>query len=115
MSIAVLAGLYFARTTTQEETMDQITPTLWINDGKIEEAADFYCSLFEGGKVTGSNDYGPESGDFAGQRMVIRLELQGRPYVLLNGGDTSFTPNEAVSFAVGCDSQDEVDRLWDAL
>ena len=95
--------------------MDQITPTLWINDGKVEEAADFYCSLFQGSQVTGSNDYGPDAGDLAGQMMVIRLELQGKPYVLLNGGDTSFTPNESVSFAVGCDSQDEVDRLWAAL
>ena len=69
-------GLYFARTTTQEEAMDQITPTLWINDGKIQEAAGFYCSLFEGSQVTGSNDYGPDAGDFAGQKIVIRLSCR---------------------------------------
>ena len=94
--------------------MEQITPTLWIND-KLEEAAEFYCSLFRDSQVTGSNDYGPDAGPYAGQKMVIRLELQGQPHVLLNGGDTSFTPNESVSFAVGCESQDEVDRLWEAL
>jgi predicted 3-demethylubiquinone-9 3-methyltransferase (glyoxalase superfamily) len=95
--------------------MQQITPTLWINDGRIEEAAEFYCSLFEDGRITGSNDYGPDAGGFAGQKMVIRLELQGRPYVLLNGADTRFEANESVSFQVGCDTQEEVDRLWAAL
>jgi predicted 3-demethylubiquinone-9 3-methyltransferase (glyoxalase superfamily) len=94
--------------------MEQIAPTLWIND-KLEEAAEFYCSLFRDSRVTGSNDYGPDAGPYAGQKMVIRLELQGQPYVLLNGGDTRFTPNESISFAVGCDSQEEVDRLWEAL
>ncbi len=95
--------------------MQEITTTLWINDGKVEEAADFYCSLFADSKITGSNDYGPDAGEYAGRKMVIRFELLGRPYVVLNGGETSFTPNESVSFAVGCDSQDEVDRLWNAL
>jgi predicted 3-demethylubiquinone-9 3-methyltransferase (glyoxalase superfamily) len=95
--------------------MDTITPTFWINDGRIEEAVDFYCSLFENSRITGSNDYGPDAGDFAGQKMVVRFELQGQPYVAINGAGTTFTPNESVSFAVGCDSQDEVDRLWTAL
>jgi predicted 3-demethylubiquinone-9 3-methyltransferase (glyoxalase superfamily) len=94
--------------------MEQITPTLWINDN-LEEAAEFYCSLFPESQVTGSNDFGPDAGEYAGKKMVIRLELLGQPYVLLNGGDTRFTPNESVSFAVGCDTQEEVDRLWEAL
>ncbi len=95
--------------------MEQIVPTMWINDGKIEEAADFYCSLLPDTKVTGSNDYGPDAGEYAGQKMVVRLDLLGQPYVLLNGGSTSFTPNESVSFSVGCETQEEVDRLWDGL
>lgn len=95
--------------------MHQIIPTLWINDGKIEEAAQFYCSLLPDSKVTGSNDYGPDAGEYAGQKMVVRLDLLGQPYVLLNGGGTSFTPNESVSFEVGCENQEEVDRLWAAL
>jgi predicted 3-demethylubiquinone-9 3-methyltransferase (glyoxalase superfamily) len=94
--------------------MQEITPTLWISDD-MDEAAEFYCSLFEDSRVTGSNDYGPDAGEYAGKKMVIRLELQGQPYILLYGGETRFTPNESVSFAVGCDSQDEVDRLWAAL
>jgi predicted 3-demethylubiquinone-9 3-methyltransferase (glyoxalase superfamily) len=99
----------------KESAMHPIIPTLWINDGRIEEAADFYCSVFANSRVTGSNDYGADAGDYAGQKMVIRIELQGQPYVLINGGDTSFQANESVSFEVGCDSQDEVDRLWAAL
>jgi predicted 3-demethylubiquinone-9 3-methyltransferase (glyoxalase superfamily) len=96
-------------------TMDQITTTLWINDGKVEEAAEFYCSLFEDSRITGSNDYGPDAGEYAGEKMAIRFEMLGRQYVAINGGATRFTPNESVSFAVGCDSQEEVDRFWAAL
>jgi predicted 3-demethylubiquinone-9 3-methyltransferase (glyoxalase superfamily) len=95
--------------------MDTITPTLWINDNRIEEAAAFYTSLFEDGEVTGSNDYGPEAGEYAGQKMVIRLKLNDQPFVLLNGAATSFAPNESVSFEIGCEDQEEVDRLWHAL
>ena len=95
--------------------MDTITPTLWINDGRIEEAAQFYTSLFEDSEVTGTNDYGPNAGEYAGQKMVVRLDLLGQSYVLINGADTSFTPNESVSFEVGCDTQEEVDRLWGRL
>ena len=97
--------------------MQEITPTLWINDGKVEEAADFFCSLFEDSRITGSNDFGPDAGEWAGQKMLVRFELLGQSYIALSGAGagTTFTPNESVSFAVGCDSQDEVDRLWAAL
>ena len=50
-----------------------------------------------------------------GQKMAIYFELLGQPYVAINGGDTRFTPNESVSLAVPCDTQEEIDRLWDAL
>ena len=76
---------------------------------------DFYCSLFEGSSITSSVDHGPEAGDLAGQKMAIYFELQGQPYAAINGGDTRFTPNESPSLAVPCDTQDEIDRLWDAL
>jgi predicted 3-demethylubiquinone-9 3-methyltransferase (glyoxalase superfamily) len=95
--------------------MQQITPNLWINDGKIEEAVDFYCSLFEGSRIVFSTDYGPDAGDLAGDKMAIYFELQGQPYVAINGGDTRFEANESVSLAVPCDSQEEIDRLWGAL
>ena len=95
--------------------MQQITPNLWINDGRIEEAVDFYCSLFEGSRVVGSADYGPDAGAYAGQKMAVHFELRGQPFTAINGGDTSFEANESVSLAVACDTQEEIDRLWDAL
>ena len=95
--------------------MQQIIPNLWINDGKIEEAVDFYCSLFEDSRVVSSSGYGPDAGEFAGQKMAINFELQGQPYVAINGADTRFEANEAVSLAIPCDTQEEIDRLWDAL
>jgi predicted 3-demethylubiquinone-9 3-methyltransferase (glyoxalase superfamily) len=95
--------------------MRQITPNFWINDGKIEEAVEFYCSLFEDSRVTGSSDYGPDAGEFAGQKMAIQFELQGMPYCAINGADTRFESNESVSFAVPCEDQAEIDRLWAAL
>lgn len=95
--------------------MQQITPNLWINDGLIEEAVDFYCSLFENSRILHSNDYGPDAGDYAGQKMAIYFELMGQPYVAINGAHTRFEANEAVSLAVPCDSQGEIDRLWNAL
>ncbi len=95
--------------------MEPITPTLWINGEDMDEAATFYCSLFDDGRVTGSNDYGPDAGEWAGKAMVKRLELNGQPFVLLNGGSTVFTPNESVSFVLTCEDQSEVDRLWKVL
>ena len=95
--------------------MQQITPNLWINDGKIEEAVDFYCSLFENSRVVYSVDHGPDAGSFAGQKMAVYFELMGQPYVAINGADTRFEANESVSLAVPCDSQEEIDRLWQAL
>lgn len=94
--------------------MQSIIPTLWINDGAIEEAAAYYCSVFDGSE-TGSTTYGPEAGEYAGKKVTVQLELNGQQFVLLNGGSTSFTPNESVSFAIGCEGQEEVDRVWDAL
>ena len=95
--------------------MDQITPTLWINDGAIEEAAKYYLSVFPDSKETGSTTFGEDAGEYAGQKVTIQLELNGQPFVLINGGATTFTPNESVSFAIGCEDQQEVDQLWDAL
>ena len=95
--------------------MQQIIPNLWINDGKIEEAVDFYLSLFDGSRVVSSSDYGPDAGDFAGQKMAVTFELLGQPYTAINGGDTRFEANEALSLAIPCDTQEEIDRLWDAL
>lgn len=95
--------------------MQPITPNLWINDDKTKEAVDFYVSLFDDSRIVSSTDYGPDAGELAGQPMAIAFELQGRPYVAINGAGTRFTPNESLSLAVPCDTQDEIDRLWAEL
>jgi predicted 3-demethylubiquinone-9 3-methyltransferase (glyoxalase superfamily) len=95
--------------------MQQITPNLWINDGKIEEAVDFYCSLFPDSKVVSTFVHGPDAGELAGQKMAVVFDLLGQPYTAINGGPTRFEPNESISLAIPCDTQDEIDRLWDAL
>lgn len=95
--------------------MQKIVPNLWINDGRIEEAVDFYVSLFPDSKVVSSSDHGPEAGQLAGQKMAVLFTLLGQTYAAINGGDTRFTPTESVSLAVRCDTQTEIDRLWSSL
>lgn len=93
--------------------MSKITPCLWF-DTEGEEAANFYTSIFENSKITGISHYGDAGPRPAGTVMTVEFELDGQPFVALNGGP-DFTFNEAVSFQVSCGSQDEVDRFWNAL
>ena len=95
--------------------MQQIVTNLWINDSRTTEAVEFYVSLFEDSRILSRADYGPESGEYAGEPMVINFQLMGRAYAAINGGGTRFEANESVSLAVPCDTQEEIDRLWDAL
>lgn len=93
--------------------MSRITPFLWF-DNQAEEAANFYVSLFPNSKVGDVSRYGEGTPVEAGTVMTVSFELDGLPFVALNGGPQySFT--EAVSFQVDCADQREVDRLWDAL
>jgi len=86
--------------------MHKITPFLWFDD-QAEEAAHFYVSLFKNSKV-GQVSRGPKG------VMTIAFEVDGQPFIALNGGPTyKFT--EAVSFSVCCEDQAEVDALWDKL
>ncbi|WP_299033681.1 VOC family protein [uncultured Pseudokineococcus sp.] len=91
----------------------RITPTLWF-DGRVEEAADLYVSVFEDARVLRTTPYpegapGPASGV-----LTVELELAGQRLVLLNGGPGS-PPTEAFSLSVACADQAEVDRVWEAL
>ncbi len=79
----------------------KITPYLWFNN-QAKEAVEFYCSIFANSKIT--SDGG----------TVIEFELDGINFIALNGGP-QFKFNEAVSFYVLCDDQNEVDRLWNEL
>ena len=87
--------------------LQKITPFLWF-DGRAEEAARFYVSVFKDGRILGLTP-GP-----GGTVMVADFELFGMRMQALNGGPM-YTFTEAVSFVVHCDDQAEVDRYWDAL
>jgi predicted 3-demethylubiquinone-9 3-methyltransferase (glyoxalase superfamily) len=87
--------------------MQKISTCLWF-DGKAAEAAEFYTSTFDNSSILTSMP-GPD-----GQVLTVDFEIEGRHFMGLNGGP-AFTFNEAVSLVVNCESQDEVDRYWDAL
>jgi predicted 3-demethylubiquinone-9 3-methyltransferase (glyoxalase superfamily) len=94
--------------------MDKISPCLWF-DGKAEEAARFYTSIFPNSRIT-SIDRSPGETPSGPKDMVLTVsfELGGRSYIGLNGGD-DFKFNEAISLSIDCDDQAEVDRYWDAF
>ena len=93
--------------------MQKITPFLWF-DHQAEEAANFYVSLFHNSKILGISRYGPEGPGADGSVMTVSFELNGQEFVALNGGPL-FKFTEAVSFAINCDSQEEIDRYWAQL
>lgn len=94
--------------------MPKITTCLWF-DTQAEEAANFYCGIFPNSKVTQVARY-PESmgGGRAGTVMTVDFELDGKPFLGLNGGP-EFKFDEAISLVIDCQDQAEVDRYWDAL
>jgi predicted 3-demethylubiquinone-9 3-methyltransferase (glyoxalase superfamily) len=81
--------------------MQKVTPFLWF-DGKAEEAANFYVSLFNNAKVISTS------------AMSVTFEIDGREFIAFNGGPM-FKFTEAISLFVSCDTQEEIDRLWDEL
>jgi predicted 3-demethylubiquinone-9 3-methyltransferase (glyoxalase superfamily) len=89
------------------------TPFLWFDD-QAEQAATFYTSLFPNSRITEISRYGEGGPREAGLALVVAFELDGRPFSALNGGP-EFRFTEAVSFAITCDSQEEIDRYWDAF
>jgi len=93
--------------------MNDITPCLWF-DTEGEEAATFYTSVFPNSKINEVTHYGLAGPRSEGTVMTVEFELDGAPFVALNGGP-DFTFSEAISFQVFCDTQDEVDSYWDKL
>jgi predicted 3-demethylubiquinone-9 3-methyltransferase (glyoxalase superfamily) len=93
--------------------MPKITPFLWF-DHQAEEAANFYVSIFRNSKVTDVTRYGDMGPGPKGTVMTVEFELDGQPFIALNGGP-HFKFNEAVSFSVDCKSQQEVDDYWEKL
>jgi len=93
--------------------MQKITPFLWF-DGKAEEAAQFYVSIFKNSKIVGVSRYGEEGPGPKGSAMVVTFRLDGQDFCALNGGP-QFRFSPAVSLAVNCETQQEIDELWDKL
>jgi predicted 3-demethylubiquinone-9 3-methyltransferase (glyoxalase superfamily) len=93
--------------------MPRITSCLWF-DTQGEDAANFYVSVFPNSRVVNVSHYGEAGPRPAGSVMTVDFELDGRPFMALNGGP-QFTFNEAVSFVIDCADQDEVDYYWTKL
>jgi predicted 3-demethylubiquinone-9 3-methyltransferase (glyoxalase superfamily) len=98
-------------------TMQKITSNLWF-DHQGEEAANYYIGIFNNSKIIRKTYYGTEGQEIhkmpEGSVMTVEFELEGQQFVALNGGPV-FNFNEAVSFIVNCESQEEVDYYWEKL
>jgi predicted 3-demethylubiquinone-9 3-methyltransferase (glyoxalase superfamily) len=93
--------------------MQKITPFLWF-DTQAEDAAKFYISIFRNSKITGTSRYGEAGPGPKGSVMTVAFNLDGQDFVALNGGP-QFKFTEAVSFVANCETQQEVDDLWEKL
>jgi len=93
--------------------MQKIIPFLWF-DGKAEEAMNFYVSIFKNSKVVGVTRYGEAGPGPKGTVMSATFQLDGQQFFALNGGPL-FTFSPAISFFVNCETQQEVDELWEKL
>jgi predicted 3-demethylubiquinone-9 3-methyltransferase (glyoxalase superfamily) len=91
----------------------KITPFLWF-DYKAEEAMNFYVSIFKNSKVGNVTRYGDAGPGPKGTVMSATFQLDGQDFFALNGGPL-FKFTEAISFFVNCETQDEVDELWEKL
>jgi predicted 3-demethylubiquinone-9 3-methyltransferase (glyoxalase superfamily) len=93
--------------------MQKITPFLWFNN-QAEEAMNFYVAIFKNSKVGTVTRYGDAGPGPKGTAMSATFQLDGQDFLALNGGPLfTFTP--AISFYVNCETQDEVDELWEKL
>ena len=93
--------------------LTRIRPCLWFDtDG--EAAANFYTSIFDNSRIVSVTRYGSAGPRPEGMVMTVDFELDGQQFIALNGGP-EFTFDEAISFQVNCESQEEVDRFWTEL
>jgi len=93
--------------------MQKITPFLWF-DSNAEEAMNFYTSVFKNSKMGQVRRYGDAGPGPKGSVMSGTFQIEGQEFMVLNGGPHfKFTP--AISFFVNCETQEEVDELWDKL
>ena len=97
--------------------MQKVTPCLWLNN-QAEDAAKFYASIFKNSKIGDMTRYGEAgakvSGRPKGSVMTVTFEIEGQEFVALNGGP-HFTFSEAISLMVRCETQKEIDEMWEKL
>ena len=93
--------------------MQKISPFLWF-DSNAEEAAHFYVSIFKDSKILKIARYGEAGPGPAGSVMVVNFQIEGQDFIALNGGPL-FKFNEAISFVINCQTQEEVDHYWNRL
>ena len=93
--------------------MQKITPFLWF-DNNAEEAMNFYLSIFKNSKIVSVTRYGDAGPGPKGTVMSATFQLNGQDFIALNGGP-HFTFSPAISFFVNCETQQEVDKLWEKL
>ena len=97
--------------------MQKVTPCLWFNN-QAEDAAKFYASIFKNSKIGDMTRYGEAgakvSGRPKGSVMTVTFEIEGQEFVALNGGP-HFTFSEAISLMVRCETQKEIDEMWEKL
>jgi predicted 3-demethylubiquinone-9 3-methyltransferase (glyoxalase superfamily) len=97
--------------------LTRISPCLWF-DSQAEDAARYYCSIFENSRIRAVSRYGDAGravhGRPAGSVLTVDFELAGQGFTALNGGPVfEFTP--AISLQVSCETQQEIDQYWDRL
>src|SRR5918992_2052046 len=97
------------------KNLQKITPNLWF-DNQAEEAANFYVSIFKNSKIGDITRYGEAAAEISGKPkgsvMTITFQIEGQEFTALNGGP-QFKFTEAISLLVNCDTQQEVDELWE--
>ncbi len=91
--------------------MQKITPYLWF-DNQAEEAMNFYVSLFKDSKILNVSRYEVDTPEAPGPVVTVTFQLAGQEFMALNGGPY-FKFNEAISLFVNCETQEEVDELWE--
>lgn len=99
------------------QVTQKITPCLWFDD-QAEGAVKFYTAIFRNSKLVNITRYGEAGREIhgrpAGSVMTVAFELDGQPFTALNGGPI-FKFNEAISFQINCETQEEVDYYWEKL
>ncbi len=95
----------------------KIVPHIWL-EKDADKAAGFYVSVFKNSRILKTSSYPKAAEEVSGQKagsvMTVRFTLEGQEFMVLNGGP-AFKPNEAISFMVFCDTQEEIDYFWDKL